>query len=56
VHDVARHALGLFNGKPGARAWRRYLSEHSNRRNVTPNVFTNAAQVARQLVVDSAPL
>ena len=49
VHDVARHALGLFNGKPGARAWRRYLSEHSNRRNVTPNVFANAAQVARQL-------
>jgi tRNA-dihydrouridine synthase A len=49
VHDVARHALGLFAGKPGARAWRRYLSEHSNRRDVTPGVFANAAQVARQL-------
>ena len=50
VHDVARHALGLFAGKPGARAWRRYLSEHSNRHDVTPRVFAHAAQVARQLV------
>ena len=25
---MARHLLGLFNGLPGARAWRRYLSEH----------------------------
>ncbi len=50
VHDVARHALGLFTGKPGARAWRRYLSEHSNRRDVTPSVFANAARVARQLL------
>ena len=56
VHDVARHALGLFAGKPGARAWRRYLSEHSNRRDVTPAVFANAAQVARQLVADTPPI
>lgn len=27
VHSVTRHMLGLFNGRPGARAWRRYLSE-----------------------------
>ena len=49
VHDVARHALGLFAGKPGARAWRRYLSEHSNRRDVSPAVFEQAAQVAGRL-------
>ena len=49
VHDVARHALGLFAGKPGARAWRRYLSEHSNRREVTPAVFAQAALVASKL-------
>lgn len=54
VHDVARHALGLFAGKPGARAWRRYLSEHSNRREVTAAVFANAAQVARQLSAEAA--
>ena len=27
LHQVARHMLGLFHGQPGARAWRRQLSE-----------------------------
>jgi tRNA-dihydrouridine synthase A len=27
-HRVLRHMLNLFAGGPGARAWRRYLSEH----------------------------
>jgi tRNA-dihydrouridine synthase A len=26
---ITRHILGLFNGLPGARAWRRYLSENA---------------------------
>ncbi len=26
---VTRHMLGLYAGQPGARAWRRYLSQHS---------------------------
>ena len=30
VHRVTRHMLGLFQGRPGARAWRRYLSEHAH--------------------------
>ena len=29
---VTRHMLGLFQGLPGARAWRRYLSEQACRR------------------------
>src|SRR5487761_807687 len=28
---MTRHALGLFQGCPGVRYWRRYLSEHSSR-------------------------
>ena len=28
---ITRHMLGLFAGQPGARAWRRYLSEHAFR-------------------------
>jgi tRNA-dihydrouridine synthase A len=28
---MTRHVLGLFNGLPGARAWRRYLSENAHR-------------------------
>ncbi|RMD64641.1 MAG: tRNA dihydrouridine(20/20a) synthase DusA, partial [Alphaproteobacteria bacterium] len=32
VHAVTRHMIGLFNGVPGARAWRRHLSEAACRR------------------------
>ena len=31
LHNVTRHMLGLFNGRPGARAWRRVLSEGSTK-------------------------
>jgi len=29
VKHISRHLLGLFQGMPGARAWRRYLSENA---------------------------
>ena len=28
---ITRHIVGLFAGQPGARAWRRYISEHAYR-------------------------
>ena len=31
LHSVTRHMLGLFAGRPGARAWRRLLSEGATR-------------------------
>jgi len=31
VKHVSRHLLGLFQGLPGAKAWRRYLSENAYR-------------------------
>jgi len=31
IHDVTRHMLGLFAGRPGARGWRRCLSEGGTR-------------------------
>ncbi|KCZ90029.1 tRNA dihydrouridine(20/20a) synthase DusA [Hyphomonas johnsonii] len=31
LHAMTRHMLGLFNGQPGARAWRRILSEGAPR-------------------------
>ncbi|MEL7255252.1 MAG: tRNA dihydrouridine(20/20a) synthase DusA [Pseudomonadota bacterium] len=31
LHQVTRHMLGLFAGRPGARAWRRMLSEGATR-------------------------
>ncbi|MFD0979202.1 tRNA dihydrouridine(20/20a) synthase DusA [Tropicimonas aquimaris] len=31
LHSVTRHMLGLFSGRPGARGWRRVLSEGATR-------------------------
>ncbi|WP_371170989.1 tRNA dihydrouridine(20/20a) synthase DusA [Aliiroseovarius sp. 2305UL8-7] len=31
LHSITRHMLGLFNGRPGARKWRRVLSEGATR-------------------------
>lgn len=31
LQQISRHILGLFQGQPGARAWRRYLSENAHR-------------------------
>lgn len=31
LKHMTRHLLGLFNGQPGARSWRRYLSENAHR-------------------------
>ena len=31
LHQVTRHMLGLFQGRPGARGWRRHLSENASR-------------------------
>ena len=30
LNCITRHLFGLFAGQPGARAWRRYLSEHAH--------------------------
>ena len=31
LHQITRHMLGVFTGRPGARGWRRLLSEGANR-------------------------
>lgn len=39
---ITRHMLGLFAGLPGARSWRRHLSEHAHRDGAGPDVITAA--------------
>ncbi|MCH7830100.1 MAG: tRNA dihydrouridine(20/20a) synthase DusA [Proteobacteria bacterium] len=39
---VTRHMLGLYAGQPGARSWRRYISEHAHLRDAGPQVLINA--------------
>ncbi len=47
VHQVTRHMLGLFAGRPGARAWRRVLSQGAHRRGAGPELVLEAlARVA----------
>ena len=29
LHHITRHMLGLYTGRPGARRWRRYVSEQA---------------------------
>lgn len=42
LKDVTRHLLGLFQGQPGARGWRRVLSEDAYRDGADIDVITRA--------------
>ena len=42
LQRVTRHMLGLYAGQPGARAWRRYISEHAHRPDAGIEVLINA--------------
>ena len=42
LNSVTRHMLGLFAGQPGARMWRRYISEHAHREGAGSEVLVNA--------------
>ncbi len=44
LNQITRHMLGLFAGKPGARAWRRYLSEHATKPRAGPETVLAALQ------------
>lgn len=48
LHSVTRHMLGLFNGLPGARSWRRTLSEGAREPGATPQLIVDAAGRIRQ--------
>lgn len=48
LHHISRHVLGLFSGQPGARQYRRYLSENATRADADTAVFERAlSQLAR---------
>jgi tRNA-dihydrouridine synthase A len=44
---ITRHILGLFNGLPGARAWRRHLSEAAHRQGAGVEVVEQALTLLR---------
>jgi len=40
--QVTRHMMGIFQGQPGARGWRRYLSENVHAEGAGPEVVLAA--------------
>ena len=47
VHQVTRHMLGLFAGRPGARGWRRHLSEGASRAGAGSELVLEALETVR---------
>ncbi len=48
LHSVARHMLGLFTGRPGARVWRRTLSEGAHREGADQALVLEALDLVRE--------
>ncbi len=46
LHQITRHVLGLYHGRPGARAFRRHLSENAHREGAGPEVLIEAMEMA----------
>ncbi|HIG92387.1 MAG TPA: tRNA dihydrouridine(20/20a) synthase DusA [Methylococcaceae bacterium] len=42
LNQITRHLLGLFHGEPGARKWRRYLSQHAHEQGANESVLLTA--------------
>lgn len=48
LNQITRHMLGLFAGRPGARHWKRILSERAHRDGAGPEVVQAALDAVRQ--------
>lgn len=48
LNHITRHLMGIFQGQPNARLWRRYLSEHSTKPQAGIEVLKSALEIIRQ--------
>ncbi len=48
LHQLSRHVLGLFQGRPGARAFRRHISQNAHLEGAGVEVIADAAALARR--------
>ncbi len=48
LHAMTRHMLGIFAGRPGARAYRRHISENATTHGAGLSVFEDAVDLVRQ--------
>jgi tRNA-dihydrouridine synthase A len=58
VWHIARHVLGLFQGQPGGKVWRRYLSQNGTAKHNNPQLLIEAYEqvLAAQAKVKSDAL
>ena len=49
LNQVTRHMLGLFQGRPGARMWRRYISENAHHDGADGQVVEDALRFVTEL-------
>lgn len=47
LNHITRHMLGLFNGQPRARQWRRYLSENASKPGAGIDIYQNSLEIMR---------
>ncbi|MFP6749352.1 MAG: tRNA dihydrouridine(20/20a) synthase DusA [Alphaproteobacteria bacterium] len=50
LNAISRHMLGLYHGQPGARAWRRHISERSHLPGADGGLLTAATEQLQELV------
>ncbi len=48
LNQITRHMLGLFQGRSGARMWRRYISENAHKDGAGPEVLMTALSYVLQ--------
>ncbi|MGJ8686190.1 MAG: tRNA dihydrouridine(20/20a) synthase DusA, partial [Spongiibacteraceae bacterium] len=48
LNHMSRHLLGLFNGEPGGKLYRRYVSQHAHQQGAGVEVLEGAAHIIEQ--------
>ncbi|MGL4612010.1 MAG: tRNA dihydrouridine(20/20a) synthase DusA [Trueperaceae bacterium] len=56
LKHISRHMLGLFTSKPGAKAWKRYLSENAHKSEAGVNTVLEAMKQVSDEVLDERPV
>ncbi len=51
LHHITRHMLGLFHARPGARLWRRHISENAHLPGAGPQVLREALELVEGMAV-----
>jgi tRNA-dihydrouridine synthase A len=49
LHHITRHMLGMYSGRPGARRWRRYISEKAAQPGAGPEVLIDSLSFVEEV-------